>query len=135
MRRRWRRFRIATGVRASPRSKSAEDELAKLEAKTAGRLTEPRVYHTATKLDDGRVLIAGSKGLGTMSMPGPPIGSAEIFDPEMGDWVSTAPMSKGREHHEAVLLGDGKVLVTGGRGPISYCSPPRFSTLQRAHGQ
>ena len=55
----------------APGSKSAEDELAKIEAKTAGRLTEARVYHTATKLNDGRVLIAGSKGPGTMSMPGP----------------------------------------------------------------
>jgi len=62
--------------------------------------------HTATLLQDGRVLVAGDTGLPELN--------AEIYDPATGAWTLTSPMSKDRPHNVAVLLADGRVLVLGG---------------------
>ena len=100
-----------------PGTKSAEDEEARLAARLPGRLTEARVLHTATVLSDGRVLVAGGKGL---VIRGAPTAAVEIFDPATGDWTMVAELPLARENHRATLLGDGRVLVTGGRGSNSY---------------
>jgi len=62
--------------------------------------------HTATLLQDGRVLVAGDTGVAELN--------AEIYDPATGAWTLTSPMSKDRPHNVAVLLADGRVLVLGG---------------------
>ena len=85
-------------------------------------MTQPVLYnHTATLLEDGRVLITGghtteSAQRGIMDLPPPPTGvvSAEIYDPSTGLWSLTAPMFDPRRYHGAVLLEDGSVLVAGG---------------------
>jgi len=69
-----------------------------------GRMTRGRVTHSATLLQDGRVLIAG----------GEPTGSAEIYDPDSGTFAETGAMSSVRASHTAVLLRDGRVLIVGG---------------------
>ena len=105
----------------APGSKSAEDEQARLAARLPGRLTEARIYHTSTRLDDGRVLVTGGRGRSGAGggYTTPPGDTAEIFDPEAGDWTVIDPMPSAREYHRAVLLKDGHVLVTGGAGLVS----------------
>lgn len=75
-------------------------------ATAGGALTTLHVArgeHTATLLQDGRVLLAGG---GT--------DAAEIYDPATGDFVISAAMSKSRLRHTATLLPNGKVLIAGG---------------------
>jgi sugar lactone lactonase YvrE len=72
-------------------------------------LKTARYGHTATLLQDGRVLVAGGylTGSGLLS-------SAEIYDPVAGTWAYTGSLHAARHLHTATLLPDGKVLVTGG---------------------
>lgn len=70
-----------------------------------------RVYHTATRLADGRVLVAG----GTDGSGWDEAATAEVWDPATGAFTSTAGNLKDpRYGHAAVLLANGKVLLTGG---------------------
>ena len=82
-----------------------------------GDMTQAVLYnHTATLLEDGRVLVTGgqtSRRSSQFSLP-PAVASAEIYDPSTGRWSATRPMFDPRRHHGAVLLEDGMVLVSGG---------------------
>jgi len=75
----------------------------------ASPMLQPRSGHTATLLQDGKVLIAGgmrrNKDFYT---------SAELFDPATGKFQATGAMSVARVGHAAVLLRSGKVLIVGG---------------------
>ena len=73
-------------------------------------LNTGRFFHTATLLQDGRVLVAGGSTIknGYLS-------SCEIFDPHTNKWNLAAPMNFVRANHSADLLPDGKVIVFGGR--------------------
>jgi len=77
-----------------------------------GSMAAARSYHTATLLEDGRVLVVG--GRSTYVGGGAVLGSAEIFDPQTGRWSAVAPIPTKRYVHAAVRLGDGRVLVAGG---------------------
>ena len=68
---------------------------------------------TATRLLDGRVLVAGGGGLPGICFTGD-LASAELFDPATGTWSATGAMTGGRSYHTASLLPDGRVLVAGG---------------------
>lgn len=80
---------------------------------TAGpSLHQPRLSHTATALDDGRVLVVGG-------YPGegrPPTGSIELFDPRTDSFTTLGSLATARADHTASLLSDGQVLIAGGRG-------------------
>ena len=78
-----------------------------------GAMTQDRVWHTATLLADGRVLVVGG---GSVSSDIPPLlDSAEVYDPIDGTWVSTGSMSTPRGSGQAATrLADGRVLVVGG---------------------
>src|SRR6266566_4602973 len=79
-----------------------------------GNLTRERMFHAATLLTNGRVLITG--GYGT---PGSSVwASAELYDPATGTFTATGNMTTPRYGHTATLLPDGKVLIAGG-GPVS----------------
>ncbi len=83
----------------------------------AADLTQPRDAHTAVTLADGRVLVVG----GFAGEGQAPLASAELFDPETGQWTTTGSLRRGRGGHAAALLGDGRVLVAGGWvGPSTY---------------
>lgn len=78
---------------------------------TTGPLSVPRVFHTATLLPDGKVLVAGGMSA-----------SAELYDPAAGTFSNTGGMSVGRDSHTATLLSNGKTLIVGGQnvsGPLS----------------
>jgi len=80
-----------------------------------GSMTHIRSGHTATLLNDGRVLVAGgSDGL--------PLASAEIYDPARSTWAATGSMAVARAGHTATLLSDGRVLVAGGVATSSATS-------------
>jgi len=79
-------------------------------------MNERRREHTATKLQDGRVLIVGGSSdfcLGCTPDPSRHK-SAEIFDPATETFTPTGSMRDARNTHGAVLLNDGRVLVVGG---------------------
>lgn len=82
----------------------------------AGRMSTGRFEHTATRLDNGRVLVVG--GLGGEPRDGRfhPQASAEIFDPAVGAFTRTGDPAVGRTNHAAARLEDGRVLVAGGLG-------------------
>lgn len=74
-----------------------------------GTMNEARYAHTATRLSDGRVLIAG----GLEEKYGP-LESTEIYDPATGKFLLTGRLTTKRVGHTATLLNDGRVLLAGG---------------------
>src|SRR5947207_5776232 len=69
-----------------------------------------RARHTATVLNDGKVLIAGGDDAGTAET-----GTAEIFDPATESFSSALlAMAAPRIGHTATLFSDDSVLLAGG---------------------
>ena len=66
-----------------------------------------RIWHTATLLSDGRVLVSGGSS-------GTALISATIYDPASGTWSPSASMAGARLEHSSTRLLDGRVLVIGG---------------------
>jgi N-acetylneuraminic acid mutarotase len=77
-----------------------------------GALATARIWHTATLLPSGKVLVTGGYGSG-----GGTLASAEVYDLATGTWSPTSAPTTARGGHPATLLPDGKVLVAGGEGP------------------
>jgi Tol biopolymer transport system component len=75
-----------------------------------GSMSTFRDDHTATLLQDGRVLVVGGGGEGYASVT-----SAELYDPARGTFSRTGSMKSGRWLHTATLLQDGRVLIAGGK--------------------
>jgi N-acetylneuraminic acid mutarotase len=86
-----------------------------------GAMMTGRVFHTATALPTGKVLVAG--GFGALGSAEPSVvSSAEIYDPSARTWSSAASMLTARGTHTATLLSSGKVLVAGGCGCVAPVS-------------
>lgn len=77
----------------------------------AGRLSQARTNHAATRLSDGRVLVVGGAGGANADTS---LSSAEVFDPRRGAWTTVASLRRSRTGLTATTLEDGRVLVTGG---------------------
>jgi len=78
----------------------------------AAAMSGPRTLHTATLLQDGRVLVTGGLGstLGNLD-------TGEGFDPATNSWTPVGNvMQSVRAAHTATLLNDGRVLIAGGNG-------------------
>jgi len=83
----------------------------------AGHLDAWSGLHTATRLADGRVLVAGGAASGVGATA-----AAEIYDPATRAWTAAAPMTTARGGHTATLLPNGRVLVAGGFGATRLAS-------------
>lgn len=77
-----------------------------------GDLTVARESHVAVKLKDGRVLVVGGHRDRRAAIT--LYSSAEVYDVSTGRFTRTGDMQVRRHKHDAVLLPDGHVLVTGG---------------------
>ena len=75
----------------------------------AQRMTAQRASHTATLLNNGKVLITGGFVGEENSLT-----SAEIFDPAGEGFLQTENMRVARSSHTATLLPNGKILIAGG---------------------
>jgi hypothetical protein len=76
-----------------------------------GDLVIARVGHTATLLEDGRVLVTGGHSNNVSTI----FSSAELYDPVTRTFsFTTAPMSAPRWGQSAIRLNNGKVLIVGG---------------------
>ncbi len=77
-----------------------------------------RIFPSATKLLDGRVLITGgytkSNGVVTTTK------TAEIFDPATNSFTQVGDMARERKQHGSITLNNGKVLVVGGTSSNNY---------------
>ncbi len=93
--------------------------------KPAGTMHSARYLHTATKLQDGRVLVVGGRGIdGTVELD-----TVELYDPKKNRWQDGPKLSAGRSGHTATLLADGRVLVTGGTTHEASTEGSRFVAL------
>jgi N-acetylneuraminic acid mutarotase len=84
-----------------------------------GNMTVGRVYHTATLLPNGQVLVAGGRDSVAGEFQaggGDALATAELYDPATGSWASTGSLMGPRAFDTAVQLSDGEVLVVGGIG-------------------
>src|SRR5207245_858057 len=75
---------------------------------TAGTFDAPRYGATASRLRDGRVLLAGGSN-GTDALA-----SALLFDPSSGKWSVTGSLHRPRHDHIAAVNLDGRAMVIGG---------------------
>jgi YVTN family beta-propeller protein len=87
-----------------------------------GNSTAPngRKAHMSVLLPNGQVLLAG--GVDNANIP---LATAELYDPASGTFSATGSMSQARGFANAVLLADGRVLVSGGFG-----SSPTLNTAE-----
>lgn len=79
---------------------------------TVQHLQQARISHTQTLLDNGLILIAGGDISSTSYVA---TAACELFDPVNLTVTPAAPMRTPRMFHDAVKLGDGRVLVVGGQ--------------------
>jgi len=71
-------------------------------------LPAARTAHTATRLDDGTVLVVGGV------TPSGITAAVERYDPAQDTWMEMPSMERARALHSATLLDHGAVLVAGG---------------------
>lgn len=78
-----------------------------------------RTYHTATKLEDGRILVAGGctrfdPSDAAHGICSEATSSSILYDPSSGESQGTGAMRRKRAGASATPLADGRVLVMGG---------------------
>lgn len=110
------RYLLAGGSRSS-----ADQDLATAEifnpadmtfTRTTGNMSRGRLWHSATLLNNGKVLIAGGYDGEDR---------AELFDPATGLFTELpARLKEGRAFHTATLMADGRVRLAGGRNTYFY---------------
>jgi hypothetical protein len=77
---------------------------------STGSMASTRVGHTATLLNNGKVLVTGGVSTDGNSR----LATAEVYDPAAGTWSTTGALASPRVDHTATLLPNGKVLISGG---------------------
>ena len=99
-------------------------------------MTLAREGQAAVRLDDGRVLIVGGTvpftGKCEMVCANPATASVEIYDPRTRKFSPNGSLAEPRSGGEALLLNDGRVLVSGGWS--EYGDPDTIEIYDPAHG-
>lgn len=87
---------------------------------TSEPMTVARNVATATRLPNGRVLVAGGRKVGSIDTGDVFFETAEVFDPKNDGFLSLATvMSAKRVGHTATSLAGGDVLVAGGNSGVA----------------
>jgi len=94
-----------------------------------GSLNTARTEHTATLLQNGKVLVAGGNGSDGNHIP-LSLNSAEVYDPATEMWSNTGNLNIGRVAPIATLLQNGKVLVAGGYNFVAFQGPIDLSSAE-----
>jgi hypothetical protein len=105
-----------------------------------GSMVQPRSEHTATLLNDGRVLVAGG-----FDLSGAPTATSEIYCPKsmaaptaflcpngVGKFSTIGNLPSKSAGHTATLLPSGKVLATGGGNSSSELFDPATNSWSSA---
>ncbi|MBE1497875.1 hypothetical protein H4696_004975 [Amycolatopsis lexingtonensis] len=95
-------------------------------------MTDARADHQAVLLNDGRVLVVGG-ALPTGDGGAAPLAYCELYDPATQEWTPTGTLHQPRAGHQAVLLPDHRVLVTGGDpvlAPDRTLDPHSLATVE-----
>ena len=105
-------------------------DLANVWTLLTARMTKPRLFHTATRLETGplagQVLIAGG-----IERTGTRMQSSELYNPTTRTFVAVTNNMPGKvSDHTATLLQSGKVIVLGG----GYASAQMFDPAAGATG-
>jgi hypothetical protein len=79
-----------------------------------GSLNISRYNHSATLLDDGRVLILGGETTENLGTDNDQVGPTEIYDPTTGQFSKWTNLVLPRSSHAVTLLNNGKLWLTGG---------------------
>jgi galactose oxidase-like protein/Kelch motif protein len=92
---------------------------AAVEFEAVGSMLAARAGHTATRLDDGQVLIAGGGN-----------STAELFDPNDAAFVPSGSLAGADYGIAAVRLDTGRVLIVGGSGLSTETYEPSTGTFR-----
>ncbi len=83
-------------------------------------LNTGRGYHTATRLSNGTVLVAG--GLNASQGQRQILATTEVYDPATASWRMGPRLQEARQAHAATILPSGLVLVVGGLDTAALAS-------------
>jgi len=90
----------------------------------ASTMSSPRLFHSATLLKGGMVLLAG----GDFELDNS-TASTDLYNPRTRNFKAGPPMTVQRDFQTAVRLRDGRVLIAGGRALIGG-SPSTWPTAE-----
>tara|TARA_Y100000588_G_scaffold104543_1_gene113997 strand:- start:3186 stop:4250 length:1065 start_codon:yes stop_codon:yes gene_type:complete len=91
-------------------------------------MTMPREKHHAVLLNNGKILVIGSDNE-EQYVRG--VTTAELYDPDNDTWTALGPLlDEHAEKFTAVLLNDGKVLVSGGGTKGRRLTPETTATME-----
>ncbi len=96
---------------------------------SVGDLNEPRRYHEAARLSNGKVIVAGGHHRTAKQPAGFTLTSTETYDPAKFVWTLVGHMNVARTNHTLTALPDGRVLAAGGQNQTDRALAQRTSEL------